>query len=206
MDEQTKVYIVDDDAAYGVGVRRLLRAAGFEAQIFDSAAAVLEQMPAGAPGCVIADLRMPGLDGLELQEALVKSGNLVPIVFLSGHADIPSTVSAMRRGAVDFIEKCAPGDVLIDAVKRAIALNKTAQAKRQRQDEVRRRFTTLTPREREVLRCVVRGLMNKQTAAALGIHERTVKLHRTAITAKVGTHSTAELAILTREAGLFEDN
>ena len=205
MAQHATVYIVDDDTAYGVGVRRLLRAAGIEAQAFDSGAVFLAELPAGAHGCVVADLRMPGLNGFELQEALAKSGNPLPIVFLSGHADVPSTVRAMRQGAVDFIEKCATGDALISAVKRALAADAASQAERQRQDELRSRFATLTPREREVLGCVVRGLMNKQIAAALGIHERTVKLHRTAITTKVRVHSTAELAILTREVELFAD-
>ena len=203
--QQATVYIVDDDMAYGAGVRRLLRATGIEAQAFDSGAAFLAELPAGAHGCVVADLRMPGFDGLELQEALASSGNPLPIVFLSGHADVPSTVSAMRHGAVDFIEKCAPGDALIAAVRRALARDAAAQLERHRQEELRSRFAALTPREREVLHCVVRGLMNKQIAAALDIHERTVKLHRTAITTKVRAHSSAELALLAREAGLLAD-
>lgn len=201
-----RVYIVDDDAACGIAVRRLLRAAGIEAQAFDSGAALLADLPAGAHGCVVADLRMPGIDGLGLQEALASSGNPLPVVFLSGHADIPSTVRAMRQGAVDFLEKSAPGEALIAAVKRALARDAAAQAERRRTGELRARFVTLTPREREVLSCVVRGLMNKQIAAELGIHERTVKMHRTAITTKVGAHSTATLAVLTREAGLFADD
>lgn len=197
------MYIVDDDASYGRGVRRLLRAAGMEAEAFESGAAFFAQLPPDARGCVVADLRMPGLNGLELQEALASSPTPLPIVFLTGHADIPSTVRAMRQGAVDFIEKTAPGDALIAAVKRAVARDIAVQAERRRSDELRGRFAALTPRERQVLSCVVRGLLNKQIAAELGIHERTVKLHRTAITTKVGTHSTAELAILTRDVGLF---
>lgn len=201
-----RVYIVDDDTACGIAVRRLLRAAGIDAQAFDSGAALLADLPAGAEGCVVADLRMPGLDGLELQEALATSGRALPVVFLSGHADIPSTVRAMRQGAVDFLEKSASGDALIAAVKRALARDAAARAERQRAEDLRARFIALTPREREVLGCVVRGLMNKQIAAELGIHERTVKLHRTAITTKVGAHSTATLAVLTRDAGLFAHN
>jgi FixJ family two-component response regulator len=201
--QDSRVYIVDDDRSYGTGVRRLLHAAGIEAQAFDSGAAFLAEVPADARGCVVADLRMPGLGGLELQDVLASTGRPLPIVFLSGHADIPSTVSAMRKGAVDFIEKCAPGEVLINAVQHALACDAALQADRKRQHELQARFATLTPREREVLACVVRGLMNKQIAAELGIHERTVKLHRTAITTKVGVHSTAELAILTNEARLL---
>jgi FixJ family two-component response regulator len=184
----------------------LLRAAGFEAQAFDSGSAFLAQLPADAHGCVVADLRMPGLSGLELQEALARSPTPLPIVFLTGQADIPSTVQAMRHGAVDFIEKCAPGGALIDAVKRALIRDAAANGERRRQEDLRRRFEAITPREREVLACVIRGLLNKQIAAELGIHERTVKLHRTSIMAKVGAHSIAELAILTREARLFAVN
>jgi FixJ family two-component response regulator len=181
-----RVYIVDDDAACGTAVRRLLQAAGIEAQAFGSGAALLAHLPAGAHGCVVADLRMPGLDGLELQESLASLGSPLPVVFLSGHADIPSTVRAMRQGAVDFLEKGAPGVALIAAVKRALVRDAAAKTERERTEALRSRFAALTPREREVLGCVVRGLMNKQIAAELGIHERTVKLHRTAITTKVG--------------------
>lgn len=202
MDPAANVYIVDDDMAHGVAVRRLLRAAGIESQTFDSGAAFLADLPNGANGCVVADLRMPGLDGLELQEALAGSSGALSIVFLSGQADIPSTVRAMRQGAVDFLEKRAPAETLISAVKRGLARAAALQAERERKRELEARFATLTPREHEVLACVVRGLMNKQIAAELGIHERTVKLHRTAITTKLRAHSTAELAILARERGL----
>jgi len=204
MNKSATVYVVDDDPSYLVAVGRLLRAAGFEARMFASSAEFLTQVSRDTRGCVVSDLQMPGLNGLELQEALARSGTPLPVVFLTGRGDIPSTVRAMRQGAVDFLEKLAPDHQLIAAVRRALERDAAERAARARHDELRRRFAALTMREREVLRHVVRGQMNKQIAADLGIHERTVKLHRTAITRKVGVPSVAELTTLAREAGLFE--
>jgi len=204
MNKSATVYVVDDDPSYLVAVGRLLRAAGFEARMFASSAEFLTQVSRDTRGCVVSDLQMPGLNGLELQEALARSGTPLPVVFLTGRGDIPSTVRAMRQGAVDFLEKLAPDHQLIAAVRRALERDAAERAARARQDELRQRFAALTMREREVLRHVVRGQMNKQIAADLGIHERTVKLHRTAITRKVGVPSVAELTTLAREAGLFE--
>ena len=204
MNESVTVYVVDDDASYLGAVCRLLRAAGLEARMFASADELLAQVSPSTRGCVVADLQMPGLNGLELQEALARSGTALPVVFLTGHGDIPSSVRAMRRGAVDFLEKRAPAGQLIGAVTRALERDAAARAAHASQDALRRRFATLTSRELEVLRLVVRGRMNKQIAVALGLHERTVKLHRTAITRKVGVPSVAQLTTLTREAGLFE--
>jgi FixJ family two-component response regulator len=204
MSNSGTVFVVDDDPSYLVAVCRLLRAAGFDARTFSSGTGFLAQVSQDTRGCVVADLQMPGLSGLELQEALATSCAPLPMVFLTGQGDIPSTVRAMRLGAVDFLEKRAPDRQLIAAVTRALERDTAARAARAERDGLRRRFAALTQREREVLRHVVRGLMNKQIAAALGIHERTVKLHRTAITRKVGVPSVAELTTLTREADLFE--
>ena len=145
---------------------------------------------------------MPGLSGLDLQEALAKTKHKLPVVFLSGHGDIPTTVQAMRRGAEDFLTKTAPKEELIDAVKRALARDANERSERARLAAVRALFATLTPRELEVLRHVVRGRLNKEIAWDLAIHERTVKLHRTAITTKLGVHSTAELTKLWIEVGV----
>jgi FixJ family two-component response regulator len=145
---------------------------------------------------VLVDLQMPGLSGLDLQEALAKMGHRLPVVFLSGHGDIPTTVRAMRKGAEDFLTKMAPKEELIDAVTRALARDADNRSERARQAALRASFATLTPRELEVLKHVVRGRLNKEIAWGLGIHERTVKLHRTAITTKLGVHSTAELTKL----------
>jgi FixJ family two-component response regulator len=197
------VHIVDDDASFLAATSRLLRASGFNVKTFASAQSFLAERDEDTPGCVLADLQMPGMNGLELQQALVRSRNPLPILFLTGHADIPSSVRAMRDGAEDFLEKRSPKAQLLEAVKRALARGDREREARARHREVRARFDALTPRELEVLGHVVRGKLNKQIAGDLGIHERTVKLHRTAITTKLRVQSVAELTRLTDEAGLF---
>jgi FixJ family two-component response regulator len=152
---------------------------------------------------VVADLQMPEMNGLDLQAALARTHNPLPILFLTGQGDIPTSVRAMRDGAEDFLEKTAPKEKLLAAVKRALDRDTRERAKRARQRELRMRFDALSEREREVLGHVVQGKLNKQIADDLGIHERTVKLHRTAITTKLGVPSVAELTRLTQEAGLF---
>jgi FixJ family two-component response regulator len=199
------VHIVDDDASFLAALSRLLRASGFAVKTYSSAAKFLTQHDADTPGCVLADLQMPEMSGLDLQSALAQGGNPLPILFLTGHGDIPSTVQAMRGGAEDFLEKSAPKEELLDAVRRAIARDFRERDARELQSELRARFDTLTDREREVLSHVVQGQLNKQIAWDLGIHERTVKLHRTAMYAKLKVQSVAELTHLTQEAGIFQD-
>jgi FixJ family two-component response regulator len=199
-----KVHLVDDDESHLRAVARMLSAQGFAVRTYSSGAALLAGVEGGTRGCVVADLEMPGLDGLELQAALVREQILMPVVFLSGRGDIPHTVRAMQEGAVDFIEKHASGDRLVAAVRRALERDAAESAERGRKSELARRFARLTPRELEVLAEVINGLLNKQIAAKLGICERTVKMHRTSLTTKVGVHSAARLATLAREAGLFE--
>jgi FixJ family two-component response regulator len=174
----------------------MLRASGFVVKTYASALEFLAGPELEVPGCVLVDLQMPGLSGLDLQEALAKAGHTLPVIFLSGHGDIPTTVKVMRRGAEDFLTKLAPKEELIDAVKRALMRDAHERAERARLASLRAPFAALTPRELEVLKHVVRGRLNKQIASDLGIHERTVKLHRTAITTKLGVHSTAELTKL----------
>ena len=154
-------------------------------------------------GCVIVDLQMPDLNGLELQQALARAENPLPVIFLSGHGDIPSTVRAMRSGAEDFLTKTAPREQLLAAVHRAFERDRKEREQREELGELRNRFARLTERELEVLRYVVRGWMNKQIAAELGINERTVKLHRTSVTRKLRAPSVAELTTLARRAGIF---
>jgi len=197
------VHIVDDDASVLVATLRLLRASGFTVRAFASAAEFLEQRDPDAPGCVLADVQMPAMNGLELQVAVARSHNPLPIVFLTGAGDIPSSVRAMRDGAEDFLEKRAPMAELLGAVNRALARDAREREARARQRELHARFEALTKRELEVLGHVVRGQLNKQIADDLGIHERTVKLHRTAITTKLRVQSVAELTRLAAEAGLF---
>ena len=198
------IHVVDDDASFLKAVSRLLRASGFTVKTFNSAPEFLSQLAADTHGCVIADLQMPGVSGLELQEALAKEGHRLPVIFLSGHGDIPTTVQAMRRGAEDFLTKRAPKEDLLDAVKRALSRDIRERAGRVRLETLRELFVTLTPRERQVLQHVVQGKLNKQIAYDLGIHERTVKLHRTSITTKLGVYSTAELTKLWLEFGDLE--
>jgi FixJ family two-component response regulator len=197
------VHIVDDDASFLAATARLVRASGFAVKTFSSASDFLAQRDADVPGCVLADLQMPGMNGLDLQSALARARDPLPILFLTGHGDIPSTVRAMRSGAVDFLEKCAPKEKLLQALQRALARDAAARNARARQRGLRARFDALTQREFEVLAHVVHGKLNKQIAADLGIHERTVKLHRTAITTKLAVQSVAELTRLTLEAGIF---
>jgi two-component system, LuxR family, response regulator FixJ len=203
------VYVVDDDASFRRAVTRMLTAAGLSVQSYSSGTELLAHLSGSAPaeesGCVLADLCMPGLDGLQLQEACTELGVALPFVFLTGHGDVPSAVSAMRHGAVDFLDKCAPQQALLSSLEQALERAANACAARVKRGQLEQRFAALTVREREVLGLVVHGRMNKQIAAALGIHERTVKLHRNAITTKLGVRSVAELTTLTREIGLFEE-
>jgi FixJ family two-component response regulator len=197
------VHLVDDDESWLRALARMLAAEGFPVQAFPSGAALLAGVGRESRGCIVADLQMPGLDGIQLQAELARAEVRLPIVFLSGHGDIPQSVRAMKQGAVDFLVKQAPREEVVAAVRRALERDVAESGLRVRQDELKRRFARLTRREQEVLGGVVRGLMNKQIAARLGISERTVKMHRTSITGKVGVHSAAQLATLAQEAGLF---
>jgi FixJ family two-component response regulator len=204
--EPGTVFIVDDDAPFLRSVSRLLRAAGYSVQTFESAKIFLDALSPGMSGCVLADLQMPGLNGLELQEALMKSANPLPVIFLSAQGDIPTTVQAMRRGAEDFLTKLSPKEKILDAVGRALARGARELKDREHFRKLRNRFAALTPRELEVLEHVVHGRMNKQIADSLGINERTVKLHRTNLTRTLQVHSVAELTRLVEEAGLFKQS
>lgn len=200
------VHLVDDDASFLTSMGRLLRASGYEVKSFTSAADFLSQLLPNTSGCVIADLRMPGQSGFELQDALAKAGSTMPIVFLTGHGDIPASVRALRHGAEDFLTKRAPKDQLLAAVQRALERGLRQKVQQQRLQELRNRLDQLTPREREVLGLVTQGKLNKEIADELGIHERTVKLHRTSMTTKLQVHSVAELVRLVLEAGLQQPN
>ncbi|MBL9116165.1 MAG: response regulator transcription factor [Verrucomicrobiaceae bacterium] len=195
------LHVVDDDEPFLRAVTRLLRAAGFEVKTFVSAEDFLNNTPQTARGCVISDLQMPEMNGLAFQEAMAMAGHTMPVIFLTGNGDIPSSVSAMKQGAVDFLEKRAAKETLFEAVRRALARDEAEHGKRMLQYEVRTRLSSLSDREKEVLGEVVRGRMNKEIAADLGIHERTVKLHRTAITTKLQVQSVAELTHLWLLAG-----
>jgi len=197
------VFVVDDDASFLRSVSRLLNAVGYPVEAFGSAADFFKRPDPERPGCVVADLQMPGTNGLELQEALRRTPNPLPVVFLTGQGDIPSSVSAMRHGAEDFLTKRAPKEELLAAVERAMQRDEHERQQRAQLRALRVRFDGLSEREMEVLGHVVRGRMNKEIAADLNINLRTVKLHRTNITRKLNVQSVAELTRLTDEAGLF---
>lgn len=197
------VFLVDDDASFLRASSRLLRASGFAVRAFASAADFFSQRDQDAVGCLVADLQMPGMDGLELQAALARTRNPLPILFLTGHGDIPSSVRAMRGGAEDFLVKTAPKALLLDAIRRAVARDARERKTRVQRREANERIGALTEREREVFGHVIRGRLNKQIADDLGITERTVKCHRHSITTKLGVPSVAELTRLAHLAGIF---
>ena len=206
MPSNPTVFIVDDDASFLTAVARLLRATGHAVQTFSSASDFLHSLPAAGAGCVVADLQMPGMSGLELQAALARTDNPLPVLFLTGHGDIPASVRAMRQGAEDFLTKWAPKEELIAAIQRALVRDAEERAQRTRLEGLRARFSPLTPREREVLAHVLSGQLNKQIAGDLGIDERSVKRHRTSLMLKLQVQSVAELARLVQEAGLWGEN
>ena len=193
------IRLVDDSPSFLTAISRLLRAAGYSVQTFLSAAEFLQHANDDTPGCVVLDLRMPGAGGMELQTALVKSGMRLPVIFLSGHGDIPTSVRAMRRGAVDFLTKPVKKEALFDAVQRALTIDASEREQRVRLRALRERYAALTPREREVMAHVVAGRLNKQIAADLGTAERTIKAHRAALMEKLHLHSVAELVRLAQE-------
>jgi FixJ family two-component response regulator len=196
------VFVVDDDESFLASMARWLRASGFLVKAFSSAVEFLAQRPTGVGGCVVADLDMPGMNGTELQEALAQTENPLPIVFLTGQGDIPTSVKAMRRGAEDFLTKLSPKEDLLSAVKRALEREVRERKVRIRSRDLCGRFAVLTPREREVLTHVLRGELNKQIAADLKIDERSVKRHRTSLMGKLQVTSVAELVQLAGEAGV----
>ena len=196
------VSVVDDDPSFLTAVTRLLRAGGYGVKAYASATGFLRHPPpADSPGCVIVDLQMPDLSGLEMQKALASENHPLPLIFLTGHGDIPTSVHAMRHGAEDFLTKPVKKQVLFDAVQRALARDAKERAQRAHQRKLRARFDALTPREREVLVHVLSGQLNKQVAGDLGTSERTIKAHRANIMAKLEIQSVAELAHLAHEAG-----
>ena len=198
------VFLLDDEPDMLKALTRLLKAEGHTVSAFTSAKAFLESYQPQAHGCLVLDVAMPEIDGLELQRCLTRSGVLLPIVFLTGHGDIPMSVQAIKAGAEDFLTKRAPKDDLLQAIARAVERDARERRERDRTRAVKRQFDQLSAREMEVLRHVMTGSINKEIAAELGINERTVKLHRTSITRKLEVRSVAELTRLVEEAGIFK--
>ena len=187
------VYVVDDDASFRKAVSRLLRTAGLEVEMLASAQEFLEHPMADRPSCLILDVRMPGPSGMDLQAALQDARRDIPIVFMTGHGDVSTSVRAMKGGAVDFLEKPFRAPELLACVQRGLARSQQGRAERAERAAIERRFATLTSRERDVLWLVVTGLLNKQIAGELGIAEKTVKIHRGQVMQKMEAGSVAEL-------------
>ncbi len=199
---QPTIFVVDDDASFLTAVTRLLRAGGYAVKTFTSADEFVKNPPLDSPGCVIVDLHMPGMNGLDLQDSLARTGNPLPVIFLTGHGDIPTSVHAMRKGAEDFLTKPVKREKLFDAVQRALSRNTREHEAHTKTRELRALFDTLTPREREVLAHVVTGQLNKQIAGDLDTCERTIKAHRANLMAKLRVQSVAELVRLAQTFGI----
>jgi FixJ family two-component response regulator len=196
------VFIVDDDPAVLKSLSRLLRASQVNVVTFGSPQEFLERYDPHTPGCLVLDVAMPGLNGLELQEALRVKGSAIPIIFLTGHGDIPMSVQAIKGGALDFLTKPVHDKDLLKAVEAALEKDRIERQRRAELDDIQERLATLTPREREVLIHVVSGQLNKQIAYDLGTVEKTIKVHRARVMEKMKVGSVAELVRLTERAGI----
>ena len=196
------VWVVDDDRAVLSAVSRVLRSVGYGVRTFASGELFLAEREHDTASCVVLDLWMPGMTGLELQERLARSHIPASVVFITGHGDVPTSVRAMKAGAVDFLMKPFEAPQLIAAVEAALARSRTARAAQAERERITERFSHLTPREREVLGCLIEGKRNKNIAAELGATEKTIKVHRARVQQKMGVRSIAELASCIERAGL----
>ena len=193
------VHVVDDDKAFRTAMGRLLTAAGYQPRLYASASDYLSADDSGGPACVLLDLRMPGASGLDVQDALATRENAHPVIFLSGHGDIPSTVHAMRSGALDFLTKPVKTATLLEAVTRALQRDAERAAEAVHASELKSRYGSLTPRERQVMAGVIEGKLNKQICFILHAAERTVKTHRSRVMEKMKVRSVAELVRIAEE-------
>jgi RNA polymerase sigma factor (sigma-70 family) len=195
--EKPIIHVVDDDDSLRKAVTRLLRAAGYDVRAYASAGEfLLASRENNRRGCVLLDVRMPGPSGLDLQEALAREEEPLPVIFLTAYGDVPTSVRAMKAGAVDFLTKPIKRDMLLSAVRTALARDLRLHTSHEQRRDLRMRFTKLTPRERDVFELVVAGRLNKQIAAELGMAERTVKAHRAQVMTKMQAKSLAELVHL----------
>lgn len=199
------VFVVDDDRSIRTSTERLVRSIGFAVQTFESAQEFLAAPRPQGPACLVLDVRLPGLSGLDLQRELTQSGMQIPIIFMTGHGDIPMTVRAMKAGAVEFLTKPFRPRDLLAAIRAAIDGNRAARAAGREVAELRERYERLTPREREVMAFVVAGLPNKQIAGELATAERTIKFHRAHIMEKMDAGSLAELVHMAEQLGISRD-
>jgi FixJ family two-component response regulator len=196
------LHVVDDDVSFRTAIGRLLRASGYEVVLYQSGDEFLESPRNKEPGCILLDIRMPGLSGLELQDHLRKMDSILPIVFLTGHGDIPTSVRAIKAGAEDLLSKPVEKKVLIEAIERALARYRERRAEHDRLDALRSLVVALTPRETEVFGLMVRGKLNKQIAHELGTSERTIKAHRHSIMQKLQVQSVAEAVSIAERLGI----
>jgi len=196
------VFVVDDDASVRDSLRRLISSVGFRVEVFPTAQAFLRARRADTPGCLVLDVRLPGLSGLDLQRELADTDAALPIIFLTGHGDIPMSVRAMKAGAVEFLTKPFREQDLLDAIRSAIERDRALRTDRQDRTELRGRYATLTPRERDVLVRIVAGLLNKQIAGELGTSEATVKEQRAHVMAKMQAGSVADLVRFASRLGI----
>jgi len=194
--------VIDDDESMRVAITRLLGAVGLWTQTFASGKEFLESDLPDLPGCAVLDVRLPGLSGLELQQRMVEKGIHFPIVFITGHGDIPMSVQAMKAGAVEFLTKPFRDQDLLDAIRAAIQRDRAGRQQRQEVAELHRRYHTLTPREKEVINMVIAGRLNKQIALVLGTSEKTIKIHRGRAMQKMCADSLAELVRMSQKLGL----
>ena len=198
------VHVIDDDASFRRAIERLLKHAGYDVVTYASAQHLLDRLPSESiPGCILLDVQIPGMGGPELQARLSELGSTLPIIFLTGHPDIPTTVRAIKAGANDFLTKPVSSDELFQAIERAIADHEVTFGLKSELNMVRARIATLTPREREVFELVIRGDTNKKIARALGCGDRTIKAHRQKMMEKMQVHTLAELVSVAERAGVF---
>ena len=196
------VFVVDDDAGVRDAIESLLRSVGLRMEAFDSAGAFLKRQKRESPSCLVLDVRLPGVSGLELQRQLIAADDQVPIIFITGHGDIPMSVEAMKAGAVEFLTKPVRGQDLLSAVQKAIERDRESRQQRKALDELHARLAALTPREREVMELVITGLINKQIAAKLGASERTIKIHRGQVMRKMKADSLPGLVRMAEKLGM----
>src|SRR3984957_11017572 len=204
--DQPMVFVVDDDASVRDALADLISSVGLRVESFASAQEFLSSKRPDAPGCIVLDVRLPGPSGLEFQRTLMKSGIFLPVIFISGHGDIPMSVEAIKAGAIDFLTKPLHEQKLLDAIQAGIERDRTRRADERNTTQLRERFNSLTPREREVFAIVVTGRQNKQIAADLKLSEMTIKIHRGTMMRKMGAKSLVELVRMSDTLKAFTDN
>jgi FixJ family two-component response regulator len=200
---ETIVFIVDDDPSFRRSIEMLIGSAGINTQGFSSAEEFLRSRRPDIPACLVLDVRLPQSSGLDLQQELAKAGVQIPIIFITGHGDIPMTVQAMKAGATEFLTKPFREQDLVDAIHKAINFDRAARLQRAKLEDLRGRYQSLTPREREVMAHVVTGMLNKQVAEELGTTEKTIKVHRGHLMRKMGMQSLADLVRAAERLGIL---